>query len=119
MKLAFSIMVTGTSGSGETCEELGANCRPYAWYFIASYDEVLDSSEMRKMRTGLNEDRFINLLKSRENYRMVFLPSVDIVTFSLTQAATSQTSLASFTGKKIRQNAVLGYSPDSESGRCH
>ena len=56
---------TGRSGSGETCEEPGAKCRPYAWYFImiTSYDDVLDSTEMK--------DRFIDLLKSRENYRMV------------------------------------------------
>jgi hypothetical protein len=46
------------------------------------------------------KDRFIDLLKSRENCRMVFLPSLDIVTFSLPQAATSQTSLKGFIHKK-------------------
>jgi hypothetical protein len=67
-------------------------------------DEVLDSTEMK--------DKFIDLLKSRENYRMVSLTSVDIVTFSLLQAATSQTSIKGFIhGRNIRENAIVGYFP--------
>ena len=59
------------------------------------------------------KDMFIDLLKSRENYRMVSLPKVDIVTFTLLQAATSQTTVKGFIyGKQIRLNAVLGYFPD-------
>ena len=61
------------------------------------------------------KDRFIDLLKSRENYRMVSLPKVDIVTFSLPQAASSQTTIKGFIhGKQIRQNAVLGYFLDDD-----
>ena len=90
----------GTHG-GEH-EEPGAKTRSCAWFFTAKYDEVLDSTQIR--------DRFLDFLKSRENYRMVSLPSVDIVTFSLPNAATSQTSIMGFIhGKQIRQNAVLGY----------
>ena len=89
-------------------EEPGAKSRPSTWYFIATYGEVLDSSEMK--------DKFIDLLKSREDYRTASLPSVDIVTFSLPQAATSQTSIKGFIhGHKIRQNAVLGYFVDPAS----
>ena len=61
-------------------------------------------------------ERFIDLLKLRENYRMASLPSVDIVTFSLPTAATSQKSIKGFIhGKKIRHNAILGYFPDPAS----
>ena len=74
-------------------EEPGAKFRPCAWFFTAKYDEVLDSTQMK--------DRFIDFLKSRENYRMVYLPKVDIVTFSLPTAATSQKSIKGFIhGKK-------------------
>ena len=84
-------------------EELGAKCRPSTWYFMMTDDEVLDSTEMK--------DKFIDLLKSRENYRMVSLPSDDILTFSLPQAATSQTSIKGFThGRNIRQNAIVTFS---------
>ena len=69
-------------------EEPGAKSRPCAWYFTATYDEVLDSTQMN--------ERFIDLLKLRENYRMASLPSVDIVTFSLPTAATSQKSIKGF-----------------------
>ncbi len=55
------------------------------------------------------KDRFIDLLKSRENCRMIALPKADIVTFSLLQAATIKGFIH---GKQIRQNAVLGYFPD-------
>ena len=103
-------MATVGNHSGEH-EEPGAKCRPSAWYFIAGYDEVLDSTEMK--------DRFIAWLKSRENYKMVSLPSVDIVTFSLPQpqaaTSTSQSSIKGFVhGHKIRQNAVLGYFLDDD-----
>jgi hypothetical protein len=81
--------------SREEHEEPGAKSRPYAWYFIATHDEVLDSTQIK--------DRFIDLLKSCEIYRMVSLPKVDIVTFSLPQAATSQTTIKGFIlGKQIR-----------------
>ena len=75
------------------------------------YDEVLDSTEMK--------DRFIAWLKSRENYKMVSLPSVDIVTFSFPQpqaaTSTSQSSIKGFIHwRKIRQNAVLGYFLDDD-----
>ena len=92
----------GTHG-GEH-EEPGAKTRSCAWFFTAKYDEVLDSTQMK--------DRFLDFLKSRENYRMASLPSVDIVTFSLptAAAATSQTTIKGFIhGNQIRQNAVLGY----------
>jgi hypothetical protein len=70
-------------------------------------DEVLDSTKTK--------DKFIDFLKSRENYRMVSLPKVDIVTFSLPQAATSQSTIKGFIhGKQIRQNAVLGYFLDDD-----
>jgi len=99
-------MATVGTNRGEH-EEPGAKSRPCAWYFTATYDEVLDSTQMK--------DRFIDLLKSRENYRMVSLPKVDIVTFSLPQAASSQTTIKGFIhGKQIRQNAVLGYFLDDD-----
>ena len=89
-------------------EGSGAKCRPSTWYFIITDDEVLDSTEMK--------EKFIDLLKSRENYRMVSLPSVDILTFSLPQAATSQTSIKGFIhGRNIRQNAIVGYFLDPAS----
>ena len=89
-------------------EEPGENSRPSTWYFLARYAEVLDASEMR--------DKFIDLLKSREDYRTASLPSVDIVTFSLPQAVQSETSIKGFIhGHKIRQNAVLGYFVDPAS----
>jgi len=89
-------------------EEPGAKSRPSTWYFLARYAEVLDASEMK--------DKFIDLLKSREDYRTASLPSVDIVTFSLPQAAQSETSIKGFIhGHKIRQNAVLGYFVDLAS----
>ena len=51
---------------------------------------------------------------------MVSLPSVDIVTFSLPQAATTQTTIKGFIhGKKIRHNAMLGYFPDPASDDGH
>ena len=77
-------MATVGTNRGEH-EEPGAKSRPYAWYFTATYDEDLDSTQMK--------DRFIDFLKSHENYRMVYLPKVDIVTFSLPTAATSQTTI--------------------------
>ena len=93
-------------------EEPGAKSRPCAWYFTATYDEVLDSTQMN--------ERFIDLLKLRENYRMASLPSVDIVTFSLPTAATSQKSIKGVIhGKKIRHNAILGYFPDPDSDDGH
>ena len=93
-------------------EEPGAKSRPCAWYFTATYDEVLDSTQMN--------ERFIDLLKLRENYRMASLPSVDIVTFSLPTAATSQKSIKGFIhGNKIRHNAILGYFPDPDSDDGH
>ncbi len=75
-------------------------------------DEVLDSTKTK--------DKFIDFLKSRENYRMVSLSSVDIVTFSLPQAATSQTSIKGFIhGRNIRQNTIVGYFPDPASDDRH
>ena len=50
-------MATVGTNCGEH-EEPGAKSRPSTWYFIATYDEVLDSTEMK--------DKFIDLLKSRE-----------------------------------------------------
>ena len=65
-------------------------------------------------------ERFIDLLKLRENYRMASLPSVDIVTFSLPTAATSQKSIKGFIhGRKKRHNAILGYFPDPDSDDGH
>ena len=95
----------GTHG-GEH-EEPGAKTRSCAWFFTAKYDEVLDSTQIR--------DRFLDFLKSRENYRMVSLPKVDILTFPLPQAATPQTTIKAFIhGKQIRQIAVLGYFLDDD-----
>ena len=105
-------MATAAAGICGEHEEPVSTSRPCAWKFIATYDEVLDSTEMK--------DRFIDLLKSRKNYRMVSLPSVDIVTFSLPQAATTQTTVKGFIhGKKIRNNAILGYFPDPASDDGH
>jgi hypothetical protein len=80
-------MATVGTNRGED-EEPGAKTRSCAWFFTAKYDEDLDSTQMK--------DRFIDFLKSHENYRMVYLPKVDIVTFSLPTAATSQKSIKGF-----------------------
>jgi hypothetical protein len=78
------------TGSGGSCKELHANIRSYTWYFIAATcDEVLYSTEMK--------DRFIEMLRSHEDYRMVFLPSVKIVIFATASSdAASQASIEGF-----------------------
>ena len=104
-------MATVGNSRGEH-EEPVAKCRPSTWYFIMTDDEVLDSTEMK--------DKFIDLLKSHENYRMVSLTSVNIVMFSLSQAATSQTSIKGLIHRRnIRKNAIVGYFPDPASDDRH
>ena len=63
-------MATVGTNRGEH-EETGAKSRPYAWYFTAKYDEVLDSTEMK--------DIFMEMLRSHAYHRMVFLPLLKII----------------------------------------
>ena len=63
-----------TCSNGDTREEPLVG-RPYAWYFIATLEDVIDPAEIK--------DRFLDLLKSRGEYRTVSLLSVDLVSFSI------------------------------------
>ena len=101
-----------TCSNGDTREEPLVG-RPYAQYFIATLEDVIDPAKIN--------DRLLDLLKSRDEYRTVSLRSVDLMTLSIpnftSSKAASGISLTGFThGKKIKENAVLGYFQDPEGG---